>query len=415
MLPQPRSLHHELLSASGVLLVVREPSAPPRPAPGQPGVASDYVQDTPEIFVALRDDGRVIAFNGHVDLGTGIRTSLAQIVAEELDVRFDRVQMVLGHTEATPNQGPTIASATIQISSMPLRRAAAQARAHLIGLAAQAWQLPPEMLHVRDGVVAAVAVGTPYRATYAELLRGRRDILKLDPEATLKPAAEHRVLGRSMARTDIPAKATGQLTFVHDVRVPGMRHGRVVRPPYAGRDAGAFVGHSLVRVDEASVAALPGRVQVVVSGDFVGVVADREEQAERAARALKVEWLAPPPAPDLTDVARALEQNPSTPRPLLAQGDVDAALGQARTVLRRRYVWPFQLHASIGPSCAVADLRGGHLTVWSGTQNPHMLRIDPMAWLTMTTVLPSKNSCSRSMMTRSLVASRALVASSRKM
>lgn len=376
MLPQPRALHHELLRAQGVLLVVRAPSAPPRPAPGQPGAASDYVQDTPEIFVALRDDGRVLAFNGHVDLGTGIRTSLAQIVAEELELPFAQVQMVLGHTEATPNQGPTIASATIQISSMPLRRAAAQARAHLIALAAAAWQVDAATLRAREGTVEEAGAAAPRRVAYAALLAGRRDILALDLDAPFKPAAEHRVLGRSVPRADIPAKATGQLSFVHDVRVPGMRHGRVIRPPYPGRDAGEFVGRSLRAIDERSVSHLPGNVKVVVQGDFVGVVADREEQAERAARALHLEWHTPPPAPDLSDLARALRQQPSTPRPLLERGEVDAALRDAPTVLRRSYVWPYQLHGSIGPSCAVADARDGRLTVWSGTQNPHMLRID---------------------------------------
>lgn len=375
MLPQPRALHQELLQAQGVLLVVRAASAPPRPPPGQPGVASDYVQATPEVFIALRDDGSVYAFNGKVDLGTGIRTSLAQVAAEELELPLERVQMVLGHTEAVPNQGPTIASATIQISSVPLRRAAAQARAHLIGLAAQAWQVEPSRLTTHDGGVQFAQSDDPRRLTYAELLRGRHDVLTLDLDAPLKPASAHRLLGRSVRRADVPAKATGQLTFVHDVRVPGMRHGRVIRPPYAGRDAGEFVGRSLLSVEEASVATLPGRVEVVVIGDFVGVVADREEQAERAMRALRVAWRPAPPAVDLSDLSIALRRQPAVARTLTEQGDVDGILRSAQ-VLRRSYVWPYQLHASIGPSCAVADFSDGRVTVWAGTQNPHMLRTD---------------------------------------
>ncbi|MGE8636927.1 MAG: xanthine dehydrogenase family protein molybdopterin-binding subunit, partial [Achromobacter piechaudii] len=165
-------------------------------------------------------------------------------------------------------------------------------------------------------------------------------------------------------------------SFVHDVRVPGMRHGRVVRPPHPGRDAGDFIGRCLIDVDHASVAHLPGNVQVVVQGDFIGVVADREEQAIAAMRALKVRWQPIAPAPSLANVAAAIRAQPARARPLIDEGDVDAACAQAATHLRRTYVWPYQMHASIGPSCAVADFQDGRLTVWTGTQNPHMLRTD---------------------------------------
>ncbi|RMX06025.1 xanthine dehydrogenase family protein molybdopterin-binding subunit [Corticibacter populi] len=371
---EPRALRDALLARSGALLIVRNPTGVAKPAPGQPGSASDYVPDVPDIFIAVLDDGRVCAFNGHVDLGTGIRTALAQIVAEELETDVRRLMMVLGHTEGTPNQGPTIASASIQISAVPLRRAAAQAREHLIGLAAQHWGCSRDGLQAREDAVIDAQHGR--RLSYGELLRGRKDVLYLADEVPLKPSSAYRIVGQAAARVDIPAKATGRLTFVHDVRVPGMRHGRVVRPPYHGRDSGGFVGRSLLEVDAGSVAALPGHVQVVVDGDFVGVVADREEQAEAAMRALKVRWAPPPSAPDLSDLAQALRAHPSTPRPLLQVGDVQAALPGAAKVLRNTYVWPYQMHGSIGPSCAVAAWQDGRLTVWSGTQNPHMLRTD---------------------------------------
>ncbi|WP_260986346.1 xanthine dehydrogenase family protein molybdopterin-binding subunit [Bordetella genomosp. 13] len=368
----PRALHQGLLADAGALLVVRDPAPGARPAPGQPGAASDYVRATPDIFVAVLADGRVQAFNGHVDLGTGIRTALAQIVAEELDVDLARVRMVLGHTEAAPNQGPTIASATIQISAVPLRRAAAQARGHLVQRAAQRLGADAASLVVDDGVVASP---DGRRIDYWTLLREGGAMLRLADDVPLKPAAQYRIVGKSTARVDIPAKATGEPVYVHDVRVPGMLHGRVVRPPYAGRDTGAFVGHSLIEADAASVAGLPGVVQVVVQGDFVGVVAQREEQAVRAARQLRVRWRAVPPAPPLDDLAAALKAQPATLRPLKEEGDVETALAQGES-LSRQYVWPYQMHASIGPSCAVADFRPEGLTVWSGTQNPHMLRID---------------------------------------
>ena len=386
-LPQPHDLHARLLDRADTLLVVRQPVAPPKPAPGQPGSGTDYVQATPEIFVAVLADPdaetgwRAMAFNGHVDLGTGIRTALAQIVAEELEVPLDRLEMVLGHTAAAPNQGPTIASASIQISAVPLRRAAAQAREQLLTLAAAHWGVEAGRLQARDGHVAFADGGDARSLHYGQLLQGQRLRLPLAPPeqpVKLKPASEYRLVGRGAARVDIPAKATGELSFVHDVRVPGMRHGRVVRPPHPGRDGGDFIGHCLVSVDPASVAHLPGHVQVVTEGDFVGVVADREEQAIAALRALHVQWRPMPPAPDLHDVAGAIRANPAQRRALVDEGDVEAVFAGDETaaVLERSYVWPYQMHASIGPSCAVADFQGGRLIVWSGTQNPHMLRTD---------------------------------------
>src|SRR5438876_4192115 len=155
-----------------------------------------------------------------------------------------------------------------------------------------------------------------------------------------------------------------------------MLHGRVVRPPYAGVDAGPFVGTSLIDVDEASVRHIPGLVAVVRIGDFVGVVAEREENAVKAAAQLKASWKKTPTLPDLADIETALRAHPSTPRTLIDKGDVDAAIAATAKPMQRTYVWPYQMHASIGPSCAVADFRDGNIRVWSGTQNPHILRTD---------------------------------------
>lgn len=367
-------MRRELLARDGRLVVVRQPAAPPKPAPGQPGSASTYVQDSPEVFVAVLDDERILAFNGHVDLGTGIRTSLAQIVAEELDVAAERVCMVLGDSSETPNQGPTIASASIQISAVPLRAAAAQARHALAELAAARWQVDAASLRTEDGFVIA---RDGARLSFGALLRGQRVTLTLDTATAVKDPSRYRVVGTSSPRVDLPAKATGTLTFVHDMRVPGMLHGRVVRPPYHGHDGGAFVGTSLIDVDRASVAHLPGVRGVVVIGDFIGVVAEREEQAMRAAKALKVRWRDLPALPDLSDPARAISRAPATRRLLQESGDVDAACNAPGvTTLQRRYEWPYQMHASIGPSCALADYRDDRIVVWSGTQNPQSLRHD---------------------------------------
>ena len=377
-------------AAAGVLLVLREPQPAITSAPGQPAIVSANPLEGPEILIAVWDDGSVTALNGHVDLGTGIRTALAQIVAEELDVALSSVNMVLGDTARAPNQGATIASASIQIHAIPLRAAAAQARAYLLSRAAEQLQVERALLTVRDGVVSVVdvvhvvdraAIGDlagdkACRVTYGALLAQQHIALSLDASVQLKSPADYRIVGTSTPRLDIAAKATGELTFVHDMRVPGMLHGRVVRPPYAGADHGDFIGNTLESVDESSIAHIPGICAVVVIRDFVGIVAEREECAEQALRELRVCWKSWPGLANLNDLEQALRANPATQRKLVDEGNVDAAMAGAAQVMPRNYVWPYQMHASVGPSCAVADWQPDHMTVWTGSQNPHVLRAD---------------------------------------
>ncbi len=357
MIPvDPTTLDNQALLALDDSLIVHEAGEAPMP------------------FVLVDGAGRVFGFNGHVDLGTGVRTALAQIVAEELYVRLDQVTMVLGDTARTPDQGATIASDTLQTSAKPLRAAAAQACALLVQQAARRLNVAGDQVRLAEG--AAFVQGDERRLLFAELVQGERLRAVLDLSAAVKPRDAYSVVGASVGRVDIPKKATGELVFVHDMRLPGMLHGRVVRPPYAGVDAGDFVGKSLIGVDESSIAHIPGVVRVVTQGDFVGVVAEREEQAVAAADALVVKWRPSPRVTDLSDIAKALSAQTSAPRRLQDKGDVDEALSGAETRLTRQYVWPYQMHASIGPSCAVADYRDEALRVWSGTQNPHLLCAD---------------------------------------
>jgi nicotinate dehydrogenase subunit B len=326
-----------------------------------------------ETFIKITADGSVTAYNGHVDLGTGIRTALGQIVAEELDVSFARVVIVLGDTALVPNQGATIASETIQITAVPLRKAAAQARQFLVARAAERLGLPLDDLVIEDGLIR----GRDNRSvSYGELIAGETIQLELADDVPVKSADAYGIVGQSIPRVDLPAKATGELVYVHDMRLPDMLHGRVVRPPYAGVDVGDFIGNSLIAVDETSVGNVPGLVAVVRIGDFVGVVAEREENAIKAAAQLKVSWKPVPTLPDLKDIETALRANPSTPRTLIDKGNVDAAIAGVAKPMPRTYVWPYQMHASIGPSCAVADYQEDLTRVWSGTQNPHHLRTE---------------------------------------
>ena len=325
-----------------------------------------------EIFVTFDSSGVLTAFNGHVDLGTGIQTALAQIVAEEAGLPLSRVQVVLGDTNRTPDQGPTIASETIQVTAVPLRAAAAQLRQELTRRGARRLNAPNDGVALSEGRILWKDTAVPYEA----LLEGREESLPLDLSAPVKSPADYSIVGQKTARQDLPAKVTGQHTYIHDVDVPGMIHGHVIRPPYTGRDSGPFIGTSLIGWDETAVQHMPGFIAVVRQGDFLGVAAERADQAQAIAEALPVQWRQPPAAPDLSDLRHAIRNQPSTPRALDRTGDFDRGMAESETTLSRTYVWPYHLHGSIGPSCAVADWNGGAPVVWSGSQNPHMLRGD---------------------------------------
>ncbi|MBD8123012.1 molybdopterin-dependent oxidoreductase [Pseudomonas lutea] len=366
----------QLLAQNGVLLIVDDilPPSGPVAKGGTPTVRPMELG----LFIAIDQNSRVYAFNGHVDLGTGIRTALTQIVAEELDLQMDQVTMILGDTERAPNQGATIASATLQISAIPLRNAAAEARRFLLQEAAQRWGVDMDSLVIESGVITS---GDSRKMPFGELLAGQRVELRISGNAPLKRLEDYKLVGQGAARVDIPGKATGELTYVHDMRLPDMLHGRVVRPPYAGYDTGDFVGTSLLEVDESSIAHIPGIVRVVVIRDFVGIVAMREEQAAKAARELKITWKPwQHQLPDMSNIEQAIRDNPSIQRVVLDQGNVEDALAHASERMTRTYLWPYQIHGSIGPSCGLADYNEESLRVWSGTQNPHMLRAD-LAWL----------------------------------
>lgn len=332
----------------------------------------DEVNGARVIHLQMDAEGRVTGFNGHVDLGTGIETALAQIVAEELDMPLEAVRIVLGDTAHTPDQGPTIASETIQVTAVPLRIAAAQMRHFLAGRAARRLNAPPDGIRIEAGQ----ARWRDASVKLADLVAGLDLSMRLDRTAPLKPPAEYRIVRQPVGRRDLPAKLTGQFTYIHDLRIDGMLHGHVIRPPYAGRDSGDFVGRSLIGYDAAEVEAMPGFVALVHEGDFLAAVAETPQQAQAIAEALPVRWRMPPPLPDMADLRHMLKQQPSTPRVLDSTGDFAAGLAACSLRLNRSYLWPYHEHGSIGPSCAVADWNAGQPVIWSGTQNPHMLRGD---------------------------------------
>ena len=312
-------------------------------------------------WLAVEPDGTVTVFSGKVELGTGIKTALAQIVAEELDVPFNHVKMVMGDTALTPDEGYTAGSTSIEYGGHALRQASAEARLALLELASERLDAAVDELIVSDGVVS-VSHHPDRIVTFAELAGGRKFNRLITGQAPLKSPQDYRIVGKPVPRVDIPHKVAGEPSFVQDVRLPGMLHARVVRPPSPGA--------KLVSIDPDSV---PG-VQVVHLGDFVGVVSEHEEQAVRAARDLKVEWKETARLPKQEELYTTIRSQPATDEVVIDEGDVESALEGAATRVEATYLQPFQAHASIGPSCAVADVQAGHTVVWSNTQGVYPLR-----------------------------------------
>ena len=318
-----------------------------------------------DAWLAVAADGAVTLFTGKVEIGTGVSTALAQIVAEELDVRVERVGVIQGDTERTPNQGYTAGSKTIQQGGPPIRQAAAEARRTLVGLAAARLGVMPEQLGVDDGVVA-LRGDAARRVTYAELIGGRRFERAVSTSTPTKRPGEYRVVGTSVARVDIPGKVTGAPSYVHDLRLPGMLHARVVRPP--------TIGATVESIDASSVREVPGHVRVIREANFIGVVAEREEQAIRAAQVLKVTWRESATLPDIADLHREIRAARTTDKTVSSRGDITAGFAGAVRTIAATYEWPFQMHASLGPSCSVADVTDERATIWCSSQGVFGLR-----------------------------------------
>ncbi|HET7343280.1 MAG TPA: molybdopterin cofactor-binding domain-containing protein, partial [Methylomirabilota bacterium] len=357
----------QFLVGSGALIVgftLAPRSDAQAPAVGAP--AKPLALDDVDAFLAVGSDGVVHVYTGKVDLGTGTRTALRQIAAEELDVALDRVDLVEGDTSRTPDQGPTWGSLTVQVAGVQIRQAAATARRALLAAAAERLGAPAGDLEVKYGVVRLKRDPTKSTA-YGELIGEREFRLKVDKEARLKDPATYTVVGTSVKRVDIPAKVTGEFTYMQDFRVPGMLHGRVVRPP--------ALGATLVSVDESSVAAVKGLVRVVREGSFLGVVAESEWAAIQAAQALKATWSAWDGLPEMDRLWEVVKATPvAKDEETLKRGDAPAAMAGAVKRLSATYQFAIHMHASIGPSCAVADYKDGQLRLWSASQAPHWLR-----------------------------------------
>jgi nicotinate dehydrogenase subunit B len=367
-----RIARREFLQGSGLLIVGL--ALNPVPASGQalarPALRDPGALDT---WIAIDRQGKVMGFTGRVDLGTGLETAFAQIVAEELAVPFHQVRIVMGDTDRMADQGRTTASQGIVTGAQPLQVAAARARVALIELAARRWNVDPASLATANGTV--FSLGEPSkRISYGKLIGNRRFDIPLEVASVgqwgpvlrdavpPKPPAQYEIVGKSIPRVDIPAKVFGTFEYVHDVRLPRMLHARVLRP---ARDRAR-----LLSIERATLPAGLD-VRIVQERDFVAVVGKREAEVVRAAAALQVRWDTGKPLPPQNAISKALRAAPVIgDQTRVERGDINAALAGGVQQIEADFELPFQAHAMLGPSCAVADVRGNSATIWSGTQSP---------------------------------------------
>lgn len=318
-------------------------------------------------WIAIAADGSVLAYTGKCELGQGLFTVQTQLIAEELSVPIERVRLVQCDTSITPNQGTTSGAQShpANFNKAGLALAGATARQALLKLGAERLGVGLDQVTARDGVVSVTADASR-RVSYADLVGGRTFQLPLDSAAARKHPREWTVLGKPVQRLDIPALVTAQAEFVQHVRMPGMLHGAPVRPP--------SVGATLVSVDEASIAGMPGIVRVVTRKNYVGVIAEKPWQAIQAAARLRVTWAPGPALPAQAQYYEHMRTQPSRDTIICDSGDVDAKLAGAADVVSATYLYPFQMHGSLGSSCAVADVQNGKVTVWAASQNVYALR-----------------------------------------
>jgi len=317
-------------------------------------------------WLRINPNGTVTVFTGKIELGQGIATALAQIAADELDVDYRRIEMVTGDTSRTPNEGVTAGSQSVEQSGAAVRFACAEARELLLGAAAVRLGAAPTDLKVADGTIAAPG---GKQATYWEVTSDAMLHREATAKAKPKAPAEYKYVGQSLSRRDIPPKFTGGAAYVQDLRLPGMLHARVVRPPAPRAE--------LVSLDAAAVKAIPGVVAVVRDGNFVAVVCEREEQAIKAREALRTVavWLRPELPLTLADTFD--RPDPGLPsRDSVVNEKTGPSVPPGAKRIEARYTRAFQLHGSIGPSCAVAQSVDGKLTVWTHSQGVFPLRGD---------------------------------------
>jgi nicotinate dehydrogenase subunit B len=322
-----------------------------------------------DTWIAIHADNTATVFIGFAELGQGNSTALLQVAAEELDLDMSQIQTVRLDTNVTPNQGGTYSSASIQRGGPQLRTAAAEARSALLQLASNKLDVPADRLMVSRGVVSVA--GNPNRSiTYGALVGDKLFNLSFTGKARVKPSAEYKVVGSNVPRNEVPDKVSGKYVYMQHVRVPGMLHGRVVRPR-GQRAYGA--GAKVLEVDEASIRDIPS-ARVLRKGDFLGVVAENEWHAIRAARQLKVTWDTAPTLPGHSGLHEQMRSAKTDEQVVVERGDVAGTLAAAAHVVSQTCRGPYQAHAPFGPNCALADVKADSALVMCSTQDVYGTR-----------------------------------------
>ena len=321
-----------------------------------------------DTWLAIHSDNTATVYIGYVELGQGSTTSLLQVSAEELDLDMSQVSTVRLDTDLTPNQGGTYSSSSIARGSPAIRTAAAEARQALLAMASKKLGAPVESMTVSKGVVSTRFSGKT--VTYGELIGDKHFDLAFTGKAPLKPVADYKLVGTRPPRNDIPGKVSGTYVYLQHVRLPGMVHGRVVRP----RGQGAYgAGAKVATLDENSLPHIPG-ARVVRKGDFVGVVAEREWDAVRAARDLKITWDMPATLPGSDGLYAAMRAEKTTDHVVLDRGDISPAFAAAARVASGTYHGAYQAHAPFGPNGALADVTPDSALVICSTQDVYATR-----------------------------------------
>lgn len=316
-------------------------------------------------WLDINEDGTVSLHAGKVELGTGIKTAMAQLVAEELDVSISDVTVLMGDTATSINQGPTVGSLSLQTGSVPIRKAAATAREAIIKKASVLLNVPTTQLFTEAGSVRVLS-DAKRRIAYKNLLPDTWAALAVDDAIILKSAADFKVIGRDVPRVELPGKVNGTHEFIHNLRLNGMVHARVVHPPYPG---------SVIKnVDRSSVSKYPGLVDVIVRNNFVAVVCKTEFQAVAAARALTIEWILPSSSVDSASVFDDMAKQRGELKTLRKKDGNPQVSAISSRRFSAVYRTPLQTHGSIGPSCGVADVRKDSARIWSATQGSFPLR-----------------------------------------
>jgi len=328
-------------------------------------------------FLRIKEDGKVSCFTGKIEMGQGVITSLAQMLADELDIRLDSVDMVMGDTDLCPWDMGTFGSMTTRFFGPPLREAAAEAKAVLKELASEHLQVPVAQLETKEGVILD-KTQRKNQVTYAQLTQGKKIARKLDKKPTVEPVSEFTIVNKPASRTDSPEKVTGEALFAGDIRLPGMMYAKILRPPAHGA--------KLKNVDTSEAEKIKG-VQVVRDSDLIAILHQQPDEAEKAATKIKAQHEVPEPKVDDKTIFDHLLKVAQEAETVSEGGNLRTGEELSEALFEETYLNSYVAHSPIEPHTAAASIEDDKITVWASTQTPFPLQAE----ISRELGLPSKN------------------------